>query len=140
MIEAFWHSAMGRRITIIIVLSLFLMGFGTTGYMLIQGFSLVEALYMTVITLSSVGFTEVRPLDDRGRLFTIVLILMGVSFVAFTLAYFSQILLDGALLEAYRRRRLKKKLDQVENHYIVCGYGQMGQVIVQELLKHGRRL
>lgn len=137
MIEAFWHSAMGRRITIIIVLSLFLMGFGTTGYMVIQGFSLVEALYMTVITLSSVGFTEVRPLDDRGRLFTIVLILMGVSFVAFTLAYFSQILLDGALLEAYRRRRLKKKLDQVENHYIICGYGQMGQVIVQELLKHG---
>jgi voltage-gated potassium channel len=133
--EYFWHSATGRRVTIILILSLFLVGFGTGGYMLIQHYSFLEALYMTVITLSTVGFTEVRPLDDAGRIFTIVLILMGVSFVGFTLAYFSQILLDGNLLEAYRRRKLKKQLDQLENHYIVCGYGQMGQIIVQELQK-----
>jgi voltage-gated potassium channel len=134
--EGFWHSATGRRISIILILSVLLIGFGVGGYMLIQQYSFLEALYMTVITLSTVGFTEVRPLDDSGRLFTIVLILMGVSFVGFTLAYFSQILLDGNLLEAYRRRRLKKRLDQLEDHYIVCGYGQMGQIIVQELIRH----
>ena len=133
--EAFWHSATGRRITIIIFLTVLLVGFGVGGYMLIQKYTFLEALYMTIITLSTVGFTEVRPLDDAGRIFTIILICMGVSFVAFTLAYFSQILLDGNLLEAYRRRRLKKQLDQLEDHYIVCGYGQMGQIIVQELLK-----
>jgi voltage-gated potassium channel len=69
---------------------------------------------MTIITLSTVGFTEVHPLDNGGRIFTMILILLGVSFVAFALAYFSQILLDGNLLEEYRRRRLKKKLDQFE--------------------------
>ncbi|MGO9373415.1 MAG: potassium channel family protein [Syntrophobacteraceae bacterium] len=132
----FWNSATGRRIIVLVVLSILLTGFGTAGYMLLQDYSFVEALYMTVLTLSTVGFTEVHPLDTNGRIFTIILILMGVSFVAFSLAYFSQILLDGNLLATYRRRRLKKKLDQMENHYIVCGYGEMGQIIVGELLKH----
>ncbi len=132
----FWISATGRRISVIALLSVLLIGFGTAGYMLVQSFSFVEALYMTIITLSTVGFGEVHPLDNNGRIFTIILIVMGVSFVAFSLAYFSQILLDGNILEAYRRRKLKKKLDQMENHFIVCGYGEMGQIIVEELDKH----
>jgi voltage-gated potassium channel len=132
----FWNSATGRRITVLVILSILLTAFGTAGYMLVQDYSFIEALYMTIITLSTVGFTEVHPLDNSGRIFTMILILLGVSFVAFSLAYFSQILLDGNLLETYRRRRLKKKLDQLENHYIVCGYGEMGEIIVGELLKH----
>jgi voltage-gated potassium channel len=132
----FWNSATGRRITVLVILSILLTAFGTAGYMLVQDYSFIEALYMTIITLSTVGFTEVHPLDDTGRIFTMILILLGVSFVAFSLAYFSQILLDGNLLETYRRRKLKKKLDQLENHYIVCGYGEMGEIIVGELLKH----
>lgn len=131
-----WQSATGRRIIIILILSTLLVAFGTVGFVALQGFTPIEALYMTMITLSTVGFGEVRPLDNTGRIFTIILILMGVSFVAFTLAFFSQILLDGNLLEAYRRRRLKKRLDQLEKHYIVCGYGQMGQIIVHELQRY----
>jgi voltage-gated potassium channel len=131
----FWNSATGRRMTVLAVLSILLTAFGTAGYMIVQDYSFIEALYMTIITLSTVGFTEVHPLDNNGRIFTMILIVMGVSFVAFSLAYFSQILLDGNLLEAYRRRRLKKKLDQLENHYIVCGYGEMGEIIVEELRK-----
>ena len=77
--ENVWQSATGRRIIIILILSALLVAFGTVGYMTVQGFSLVEALYMTVITLSTVGFTEVRPLDNTGRIFTIILIFMGVS-------------------------------------------------------------
>jgi voltage-gated potassium channel len=130
-----FNSVTGRRITIILLISFLLIGFGTTGYMVLQKYTLIEAVYMTVLTLSSVGFGEVRPLDDTGRIFTIILILMGVSFVGFTIAYFSQILLDGNLLEVYRRHKLKKKLDQIENHYIVCGYGRMGQLITEKLLK-----
>ena len=128
----FWNSATGRRITVLVILSILLTGFGTAGYMFLQDYSFSEALYMTVLTLSTVGFTEVHPLDTKGRI-AIILIVMGVSFVAFSLAYFSQILLDGNLLATYRRRRLKKKLDQMEKHYIVCGYGEMGQIIVGEL-------
>jgi voltage-gated potassium channel len=132
----FWNSATGRRITVLVILSILLTAFGTAGYMLVQDYSFNEALYMTILTLSTVGFTEVHPLDNNGRIFTMILILLGVSFVAFSLAYFSQILLDGNLLGEYRRRRLKKKLDQLENHYIVCGYGEMGEIIAGELLKH----
>lgn len=132
----FWNSATGRRITVIVVICILLIGFGTAGYIILQGYTFVEALYMTIITLSTVGFAEVQPLDTTGRIFTIILILMGVSFIAFSLAYLSQILLDGNLLETYRRRKLGKKLDQMENHYIVCGYGEMGEIIVDELHKH----
>lgn len=132
----FWNSATGRRITVLAILSVLLTAFGTSGYMIVQNYSFIEALYMTVITLSTVGFTEVHPLDNTGRVFTMILILMGVSFVAFALAYLSQILLDGNLLESYRRRKLKKKLDQLDNHYIVCGFGEMGEIIVGELVKH----
>jgi voltage-gated potassium channel len=133
----FWESATNRRIAVLVVLSILLTGFGTAGYMVFQKYTFIEALYMTIITLSTVGFTEVHPLDNNGRIFTMILILMGVSFVAFSLAYFSQILLDGNLLASYRRRRLKKKLDQLENHYIICGYGEMGEIIVGELRKQG---
>lgn len=131
--KGFWNSAIGRRMAVIAAISSALLGFGTTGYMLLQHFTFIEALYMTVITLSTVGFTEVRPLDTEGRIFTIVLILMGAGFVAFALAYFSQIVLDGDVLEAYRRQRLTKKLDHIIDHYIVCGYGQMGQIIADRL-------
>jgi voltage-gated potassium channel len=131
-----WPWATGRRIVVLVMLSLLLTAFGTAGYMLVENYTFIEALYMTIITLSTVGFAEVHPLDNAGRIFTIILILMGVSFVAFSLAYFSQILLDGNLLEAYRRRKLKKKLDQLENHFIICGYGEMGEIVTGELGKH----
>jgi voltage-gated potassium channel len=130
-----WLATTGRRVLVLIVLSLLLVAFGTFGYIAVEGFSFLEGLYMTVITLSTVGFTEVRPLDDIGRVFTMVLILMGVGFIAYNLAYFSQVLLDGNLQEIYRRRKLGKKLDQLEKHYIICGYGQMGQIISEELQK-----
>ena len=130
-----WLVRTGRRFLLIVILSIVLILFGTFGYMAVQQYTFIEGLYMTVITLSTVGFTEVRPLDNSGRIFTIVLILMGVGFIAYNLAYFSRVLLDGNLLELYRRRKLKKKLDELKNHFIICGYGQMGQIIAQELQK-----
>jgi voltage-gated potassium channel len=131
-----WLATARRRSLVLIVLYVLLILFGTLGYVVIEHYSVLEGLYMTIITLSTVGFTEVRPLSEYGRMFTMMLILMGASFVAFNLAYFSQILLDGNLLEIYRRRKLKKQLDQLKNHYIVCGYGQMGQIVVQELQRY----
>lgn len=131
-----WIATTGRHVFTLLVLSALLLAFGTLGYMLIEGFSLLDALFMTVITLTTVGYGEVRPLDQPGRVFTIVLIMLGAGFVAYNLAYFTQLLLDGNLLELYRRRRVRKKLEQLKNHYIVCGYGQMGQIVARELMKH----
>ena len=132
-----WLAATARRIIVLSILSILLLALGTSGYMLIEHYSFVEALYMTVITISTVGFTEVRPLDGPGRLFTILLILTGAGFIAFNIAYFTQLLLDSNLLELHRRRKLKKLLSQLKEHYIVCGYGQMGQIVVDELLRAG---
>lgn len=120
----------------LIVLSILLIGFGTLGYVIIEGYPFIDALYMTIITLTTVGFGEVRPLGRNGRIFTILLIMMGAGFVAYNLTYFSGLLLDGNWLDVYRRRKLGRRLEQLEDHYIICGYGQMGQIIVQELSRY----
>ncbi len=128
-----WLATTGRHLLVLGSLSCLLISVGTAGYMAISDFPFIDALYMTIITLTTVGYGEVRPLETGGRLFTMVLIFMGAGFVAYNLAYLSQLLLDGNLLELYRRLRLKKKLEELRNHYIICGYGQMGQIIVEEL-------
>ncbi len=128
-----WLAATLRRVLVLSLMFALLLAFGVTGYILVQHYTFLEALYMTVITVATVGFQEVRPLDHAGQIFTIILILMGAGFVTYSLIYFSQLLFDPNLIELYRRRRLKKQLDQLENHYIICGYGQMGQIIVKEL-------
>lgn len=131
-----WLAATVRHITLLVLLSTLLILFGTAGYMVLQAYPFIDALYMTVITLTTVGFGEIRPLDDTGRLFTIALILMGVGFIAYNLAYFSQAVMDENLPELYRRHRLRKQIEKLESHFIICGYGQMGQIIVRELLRH----
>lgn len=131
-----WFATTGRHIVVLAILSVLLVSFGTAGYMLVAQFPFVDALYMTIITLTTVGYGEILPLDTSGRVFTILLILAGVGFVAYNLAYFSQLVLDGNLLHLYRRRKVKKKIEHLNDHYIVCGYGQMGQIIVDELLRY----
>ncbi|MHC1741483.1 MAG: TrkA family potassium uptake protein [Syntrophobacteraceae bacterium] len=126
-----------RNVTLLVILLLCLVSLGTAGYMILEGFSFIDGLYMTVITLSTVGFGETHPLSSSGRLFTIGLILVGAGFVAYHLSYFSQLLLDGNLMEMYRRRRLNRTLERVSQHYIICGYGQMGQIIQEELSRSG---
>lgn len=128
-----FSSVSFRNAFLLVLLLLGLLIFGTAGYMIIEEFSLIDAFYMTVITLSTVGFGETKPLSPTGRLFTIFLILTGAGFVAYHLAYFSQLLLDGNLMEMYRRRRLTRILEQLHQHYVICGYGQMGQIVQEEL-------
>lgn len=128
-----FRSVTFRNAFLLVLLLLGLLSFGTAGYIIIEEFSLIDAFYMTVITLSTVGFGETKPLGPTGRLFTIFLILTGAGFVAYHLAYFSQLLLDGNLMEMYRRRRLTRILEQLHQHYIICGYGQMGQIVQEEL-------
>ena len=130
-----WSNPTGRRLILIVTLSLFLLSFGTVGYMMVGQFSFLDALYMTVITVTTVGYQEVRPLDAGGRLFTIIFIFMSIGFVAYNVAYFAQLLMDANWFALYRKRRVRNMLKQVQDHYIICGYGQMGKVIVDELLQ-----
>ncbi|HMX04335.1 MAG TPA: NAD-binding protein [Chitinophagales bacterium] len=109
--------------------------FGVIGYMVLEGYNLVEALYMTVITLGTVGFTEVRPLDDAGRMFTIVLILAGLVIFAYFITQISRYFLDGEFILHYKSYKMKKQIEGLKNHVIICGFGRNGREAARVLLK-----
>ena len=110
---------------------------GTLGYVLIEGWSVWDAFYMTVITVTTVGYGEVHPLSTAGRAFTVVILLSGVGafFYAFTLLM--SLLAEGGLAERLERRRLTRMLDNLRDHFIVCGFGRMGEIIAGEFSRQG---
>ncbi|MBT8194864.1 MAG: potassium channel protein [Bacteroidia bacterium] len=110
---------------------------GTVGYIMIEGYSIIEAIYMTIITLSTVGFTEVRPLSDAGRLFTSILIIFNIAVFAYSVSILSRFIIEGDFRKILIERTMKKKIDQLENHVIICGYGRYGMEISKRFLKFG---
>ncbi len=116
-------------------LSLFLgiIAFGTGGYAWVEGMSVFEAFYMTIITISTVGFGEIRPLSPQGRAITIVVIVTGISIGTYALGQLVRIFVEGELRSFMGRRKLKKSILALRNHYIVCGYGRIGKTICNEL-------
>jgi len=114
-------------------LIIIVIAFGTAGYQLIEGWNFLDALYMTIITLTTVGYREVHELSSRGMIFTIVLLLVGVGTFLYALSAGAKIILEGELQEMFGRKRLEKKIKELKGHYIVCGYGRMGKIICREL-------
>jgi voltage-gated potassium channel len=114
-----------------------LIAVGTFGYYFLEDMTILDALYMTVTTLSTVGFGEVQPLSPRGRLFTIGLILFGVSTVAWAASSMVEVFFGEQLRHAFWRHRMEHTIDQLSNHYIICGYGRMGRQIGTELTRRG---
>jgi voltage-gated potassium channel len=110
---------------------------GTLGYVAIEGWPLLDALYMTVITLGSVGFREVEPLDPKGVLFTIALVLVGVASAAYIGATVVQYVVEGRIGGVLNRRKVRRMIDKLHNHVVICGYGRVGQAVAQELLRQG---
>ncbi len=106
---------------------------GTVGYRLLSGMSFVDALYQTVTTLSTVGFREVVPFDTKTKLFTIVLILIGVGTVLYTLTLVIEQLLEGDIRSRFHQRRMDMQISELSDHYILCGFGRVGQEIAREL-------
>jgi len=104
-------------------------------FMFIEGWSFVDSFYMMVITLSTVGFGEIQPLSDRARLLTSAIIIIGVGNFAYIVGSFSRMLVDGHLHNLLWRRKVQQRIDKLDNHYIICGYGRIGSVVVQEILK-----
>jgi len=126
-----------RLATVLALLALTLLA-GTVGYTLVEGWPLFDALYMTVITLATVGYGETNPLSPAGRIFTMFLILGGVSLVAYAFSTITSIILEGQLSIVFKRRRMEKEVAKLSGHYIVCGLSHSARVIIDELEKTGR--
>ncbi|PJF40124.1 MAG: potassium channel protein [Phototrophicales bacterium] len=102
---------------------------GTAGYMLIEGWNIIDALYMTVITLTTVGFGEIRPLSESGRIFTIGLILAGVGLITYGLSSAIEYVATGEVARVIKARRQYERLMAMRDHFIVIGYGRVGREV-----------
>ena len=108
---------------------------GTLGYAALESYSPLDAIYMTVITLSTVGYGELRPLSPIGRVFTMALIIFGVGGALFTLTELVRIVYEGHIGQALWRRRMERRVEQLRDHFILCGYGRVGRQIADDLAR-----
>jgi voltage-gated potassium channel len=120
-----------------VVLLLLLLGIGTLGYRLIEGWSFLDALYMTVTTVTTVGFREVQPMHTAGRVFTMLLILLGVGVALYILVGIVTLVVEGKLGLALGERRMRARIQALRNHYILCGFGRVGEEIGREFRDRG---
>ena len=125
-----------RLLTGLLVFAL-LIAFGTSGYMLIERWSFFDALFMTVTTVTTVGYREVRPLDTEGRIFTIVLVLFGVGTAFYLLTTFVALVIEGDLGAAFGITRMKSRIEQLNDHAVLCGFGRVGEEIAREFVERG---
>ncbi len=123
-----------QRLILPVTLLTAVFAIGIGWYRLAEGFTLLEAVYQTVITLSTVGYAEVHPLDDSGRVFTIFFILVGL--MLYTATALVELVVAGEVREMLGRRRTGRRVRRMESHVIVCGYGRVGQEIASQLAEH----
>lgn len=121
------------RLIICICLLAVILCIGTFGYAYFESMPIFDAFYMTVITISTVGFSEVKPLSNIGRTITIIIIVSGITVLTYTLGQIFRIFLEGEMLRILGRRKLEKQIAGLTNHFIICGYGRIGKIISQEL-------
>lgn len=122
-----------REITVAFLFLVLLLFVGSLGYVLLEQWEWIDGLYMTFITLTTIGFTEIRTLSNAGRLFTIFIALLGIGTVTFIATRSAQLLIT----QRFRERRISRIISRMEDHYIICGYGRVGQRIAQDLERNG---
>ena len=108
---------------------------GTAWFAIVEGFTVLDGLYMTVITVSTVGFREVHELDGSGRIFVVLLIVSGLTVLTYTLGSVGRVIVEGSIQRYVGRKRMLREIDKLREHYIVCGHGRMGQILCEELVK-----
>ncbi|MBI2155165.1 MAG: NAD-binding protein [Candidatus Rokubacteria bacterium] len=128
-------GALERRILGVLIAFGGVVAAGTLGYMILEGWPALDAVYMTVITIGSVGYGEVHPLSPNGRVFTIGLIVAGLGVMGYGLSTVTAFLVEGQLTDALRKRRMERSIAGLRDHVILVGGGETGKHIVEELLK-----
>jgi voltage-gated potassium channel len=128
-----WYPALGRRLLWIGAAMFVVVVYGTAGYVAIEGWSLLDALYMTITTMTTVGFREVRELDAGGRIFTLSVVVLGVGTALVGVSLLAAAIAEADLSGVSRRRRMNKRIEGLKDHFIVCAYGRVGRAAVREL-------
>ncbi len=130
-----WFRAQGPGFAVALFVSVVLGG--TLGYVLIEGWSAWDAFYMTVITVTTVGYRELHDLSFAGQAFTVVLIFSGVGAALYTFTLLATVVVEGGLPKRLQKRRHARMLELIEDHFIICGYGRIGSIIARQLQRQG---
>jgi voltage-gated potassium channel len=125
----------GRKLRYSLMMLVAILGIGTIGYYFFEHMPLFDAFYMTIITISTVGFSEIVPLTKVGRSITVVIIILGISVGTYTIGIIVQWLVGGELQKIFGRRKLQKQIADLKNHFIICGFGRIGHIICKELFE-----
>ncbi|MDQ3795674.1 MAG: potassium channel family protein, partial [Actinomycetota bacterium] len=126
-----------RRIESAVLALVIITATGVLGYMVFEGWSFTDALYMTVITLTTVGYREVRDLDTSGQLWTMILLITGVGTLFYAAVSSVELVVEGTIRGYFGRRRMEAAIGKLSGHYILCGYGRVGQQVAKEFALDG---
>ena len=126
-----------RSLLLAALLPVAILGVGTAGYVFIEGWSVLDALWMVAITLTTIGYGEVQPLSSEGRIFTMAYLAGGLSVGTYAVTRLTSALLEGDIVQLYRDNRRRRLMKSLVDHYIVIGFGRLGEVVVRELLETG---
>src|SRR5215210_1647964 len=110
---------------------------GVLGYMLFEGWNFMDALYMTVISLTTVGYKEVHDLDTTGRLWTMALLITGVGTLFYAAVTSVELAVEGAVRGYFERRRMRAEINKLNGHYVLCGFGRVGRQVAREFASEG---
>ncbi len=132
-------GVLDSKINKIIILVISILTIGTSGYMIISGYSLIDAIYMTVITVTTVGFGEVKPFTPEEKVFTIFLILTSITLFGYAISTFSEYLVSGKLFDYFKHKKVEKKIAELNGHTIVCGYGRNGKQAIVKLTNYNKK-
>jgi voltage-gated potassium channel len=129
-----------RKILTCLILGLSVVTAATLGYMILENMSFLEALYMTVMTITTVGYREIKTPGPAGMILNMFVMLFGVGIMLFIFGTFAQVMIEGQIRDILGRRKLTKRVEKLKDHYIVCGYGRMGSPVCNEIKNKGRPL
>lgn len=126
-----------RKVRNTLLILIFVIAGGTTGFMAIEKMSALDAFYMTMITISTVGFREVGVLSATGKMFTVLLIMSGLVTAAYGLGAITSFVLEGEFRQLLRRRAMENKIERLKEHYLVCGAGRTGRYVIDQFRRKG---
>jgi voltage-gated potassium channel len=124
-----------RNIVFAAIMLALVLSMGTAGYMILEEWNFLDSLYMTVITVTTVGFSEVNPVSDQGRILTMTILISGLGVLGYVVGTLTRTLVEGQLLEVMGRKKLERQIQKLKDHYIICGYGRVGRIICEEIKK-----